>query len=129
MYYTVVTLQLSVYEYVPFVCRLHLCAFFTSLYCTIYFSLLFFFLTVNRKVRFDEDRKRPSGILDDDNWLDPERREEEYKQLVNTCLSDLVSLGRKNWFVSCNNLKNWRVDRFFFTFFHTFCQTLQAFSV
>lgn len=63
----------------PFVCVHFLPPFIAP-----YIFLVFFFLTVNRRVRFDEERKRPSGILDDDNWLDPERREEEYKQLVNT---------------------------------------------
>jgi len=47
---------------------------------------LFFFLPTNpvfRKVRFDDERRRPAGILDDDNWLSP-RREQEYQQLVNS---------------------------------------------
>ncbi|XP_052774184.1 centrosome and spindle pole-associated protein 1-like isoform X28 [Mya arenaria] len=35
-----------------------------------------------RKVRFGDERKLPSGILDDDNWLHPDHREEEYHQLV-----------------------------------------------
>ncbi|WAR23777.1 CSPP1-like protein [Mya arenaria] len=34
------------------------------------------------KVRFGDERKLPSGILDDDNWLHPDHREEEYHQLV-----------------------------------------------
>ncbi|KAL4236535.1 positive regulation of cytokinesis [Mactra antiquata] len=35
-----------------------------------------------RKVRFDNERQQPGGILDDDNWLQPERREEQYQQLI-----------------------------------------------
>ena len=35
-----------------------------------------------RKNRYEESRKY-GGILDDDNWLDPRRREQEYQSLVN----------------------------------------------
>lgn len=39
-----------------------------------------------RKVRFgDEFKSQRGGILEDDDWLNPEqRREQEYKQLVNS---------------------------------------------
>ena len=39
-------------------------------------------LSPRRKVRFEESRKF-GGILDDDNWLDQDRREQEYQNLVN----------------------------------------------
>lgn len=59
---------------------------FIDLYCTVFVFSLSSPFTVTRKVRFGEERRQPhpSGILDDDNWLNPEKREHEYKQLVNT---------------------------------------------
>ncbi|XP_052256137.1 centrosome and spindle pole associated protein 1-like isoform X4 [Dreissena polymorpha] len=36
----------------------------------------------SRKVRFDAARQQPAGILEDENWLQPEHRESEYRQLT-----------------------------------------------
>ena len=44
--------------------------------------LYIYFPFTRRKNRYEESRKY-GGILDDDNWLDPQRREQEYQSLVN----------------------------------------------
>lgn len=56
------------------------------------FSLFICSLPHCRKVRFDDEfrsqNQNQGGILNDDNWLNPDvRREQEYTQLVNYMFS------------------------------------------
>ena len=71
-----------------FLCLIFKFIFVLFVYIKLNFSLRFLctqsYVHPHRKVRFEDSRKY-GGILDDDNWLNPERREQEYQNLVNIC--------------------------------------------